>query len=136
MSRLPTVNSDNNTWGDVLNDYLSVSLDTDGTIKAAAITTALKATNQNFTGIISLSRDLTHYINYTPTSDIAVTLDSNPVIGGSAEIRMIGNGVNTPTFTTFVASTSNVAYDPTAAAVNKIVFYYDGTSAFYSITVL
>jgi len=37
MARLPQVNSDNNTWGEVLNTYLSVSLDTDGSIKPAAI---------------------------------------------------------------------------------------------------
>ena len=41
MSRQPTVNSDNNTWGDVLNDYLSVSLDTDGTIKSTALSTKI-----------------------------------------------------------------------------------------------
>ena len=44
MSRQPTVNSDDNTWGDVLNDYLSVSLDTDGTIKASAISTKIGST--------------------------------------------------------------------------------------------
>jgi len=41
MARLPQVNSDNNTWGEVLNTYLSVSLDTDGTIKAGAISTKI-----------------------------------------------------------------------------------------------
>src|SRR6266567_3983116 len=37
MSRLPVPGSDDGTWGGVLNDYLSVSLDTDGTIKASAV---------------------------------------------------------------------------------------------------
>ena len=39
MSRLPTPGSDNGTWGTILNDFLSVSLNTDGTIKATAIAT-------------------------------------------------------------------------------------------------
>lgn len=37
MARLPIPGSDDGTWGGILNDYLSVSLDTDGTIKASAI---------------------------------------------------------------------------------------------------
>lgn len=41
MSRLPVVGSDNNDWGNVLNDYLSVSLNTDGTIKSTALTTKI-----------------------------------------------------------------------------------------------
>lgn len=37
--RLPVVGSDNNLWGDVLNGFLGVSLNTDGTVKSGIITT-------------------------------------------------------------------------------------------------
>lgn len=37
MARLPQPGSDEGTWGDVLNTYLSVSHDTDGTIKTDAV---------------------------------------------------------------------------------------------------
>lgn len=37
MARLPTPGGDNGTWGDILNEFLSVSLDADGTIKSSAI---------------------------------------------------------------------------------------------------
>jgi hypothetical protein len=37
MTRLPTPGGDENTWGNVLNDFLSTSLNTDGSIKASAI---------------------------------------------------------------------------------------------------
>ena len=37
MARLPTPGSDRDTWGTILNDYLTVSLDNDGTVKAGAI---------------------------------------------------------------------------------------------------
>ena len=38
MSRQPIVGGDSGTWGTVLNDYLSVSLNTDGTLKTAYVT--------------------------------------------------------------------------------------------------
>jgi len=37
MSRLPTVGSDSDSWGTVLNDYLLVSHNADGTIKTSAL---------------------------------------------------------------------------------------------------
>jgi hypothetical protein len=37
MSRLPTPGSDNDTWGNILNDFLSVSLNADGTLKTSAV---------------------------------------------------------------------------------------------------
>lgn len=37
MARLPTPGGDDGTWGDVLNDFLGQSLNSDGTIKASAI---------------------------------------------------------------------------------------------------
>src|SRR5438105_1576803 len=37
MSRLPTPGSDNDTWGDILNDFLSVSLNADRTLKTSAV---------------------------------------------------------------------------------------------------
>jgi hypothetical protein len=40
MSRLPQPGGDDNTWGAILNDYLAVSLDSLGNLKAAAVATA------------------------------------------------------------------------------------------------
>ncbi len=37
MARLPVPGSDNNSWGDVLNEYLSVTHNPDGTLKASAV---------------------------------------------------------------------------------------------------
>ena len=37
MSRLPTPGGDNGDWGNILNDFLSVSLNADGTLKGSAI---------------------------------------------------------------------------------------------------
>ncbi len=38
MARLPTPGSDDGTWGDILNDFLAQSLNSDGTLKSAAVT--------------------------------------------------------------------------------------------------
>ena len=96
-----------------------------------------KIVNQIFNGVVCLDNDLTHYMNYTVTTNIACTLDDNPIIGGSAEIRMIGDGTYTPTFSSdFTKSTSSADFDPTVSAINKVIFYYDGTEVFYSITIL
>src|SRR5665647_143671 len=37
MSRLPLTGSDDGTWGDILNDFLAVTHNTDGTIKTGLI---------------------------------------------------------------------------------------------------
>lgn len=37
MARLPTIGGDNNAWGTVINDFLSVALNTDGSLKSDSI---------------------------------------------------------------------------------------------------
>lgn len=51
MSRLPNVGGDDNEWGVILNDYLSVSLNTDGTLKTAS----LPAASLTASGIVELA---------------------------------------------------------------------------------
>jgi hypothetical protein len=45
MARLPQPGGDDGTWGSVLNDYLSVALDTDGSVKAGAVDSSAIQTN-------------------------------------------------------------------------------------------
>src|SRR5947209_6945108 len=54
MSRLPIPGSDDSTWGNVLNDFLSVSLNSDGTLKSSA----LPDTTTSNKGVIQLAGDL------------------------------------------------------------------------------
>lgn len=63
MSRLPIPGSDTNAWGDILNDYLNVSHDSNGNIKQAAL--------QSSGGVTSVN-------GKTPTNG-AVTLSASDV---------------------------------------------------------
>lgn len=47
MARLPTPGSDNGTWGDILNSFLLVELNTDGSLKKAADISSAVSTAQN-----------------------------------------------------------------------------------------
>jgi hypothetical protein len=47
MSRLPVPGSDDNTWGDVLNDYLGVAHNADGTLKNSAVSGATSDDTSN-----------------------------------------------------------------------------------------
>jgi hypothetical protein len=52
MSRLPVPGSDDNTWGTILNDYLSVELKADGTLKIRTDGSVVATTgDQSITGV-------------------------------------------------------------------------------------
>jgi hypothetical protein len=58
VARLPVPGSDENTWGDVLNDFLTQSLNTDGTIKPAAAAAAVPDASSSQSGTVQLTNDL------------------------------------------------------------------------------
>ncbi len=70
MSRLPTPGSDSGTWGTILNDYLSVSLNPDGTLQAIPEA-----------GVINLTSDLAaKYVKPTggiPKSDLSSSVQTS-----------------------------------------------------------
>lgn len=69
MSRLPRPGSDDDIWGDLLNDYLSVSLNADGTLKASPkIDTAIQSVNGKLGPTVTLG-----------AADIGAATDANVV---------------------------------------------------------
>lgn len=58
MSRLPVPGQDDGTWGDILNDYLSQSINTDGTLKIDAVDDAVSDASPSAKGIVRLAGDL------------------------------------------------------------------------------
>lgn len=73
MARLPIPGKDAGTWGTILNDFLEVSHNGDGSLKLSAITTAgaITAVNGKSPSSGSVSLDL------TDLGDTAVNLPSN-----------------------------------------------------------
>jgi hypothetical protein len=77
MSRLPFPGQDDNTWGDILNEYLNISHNADGTLKASAITAAggaVDASVVHTTGNENIGGTKTFVISPiipTPTTDTA-----------------------------------------------------------------
>lgn len=57
MARLPNPGGDDNTWGSILNDFLSVSHDSDGTLKADAVDSSnIQSNSIGDTQVSSLSQ--------------------------------------------------------------------------------
>ena len=78
MPRQPVPGSDDGTWGDILNDYLSQSINTDGTLKSAAVGSAGAALKSN---------------NLTDLANVA-TARTNLGLGGSAVLN-VGTAAST-----------------------------------------
>lgn len=57
-----------------------------------------------------------------------------PVAGFGAIYRLIGDGSHTPTFSGIKKSSASGDYDNTEGTVNLIVFLFDGSDYWYSIT--
>lgn len=85
MARQPIPGSDAGTWGTILNDYLSVSIDTDGTLKSAAVSTAGAevTTNKDTDGTLAANSDT----KYPSQKAVKTYVDS-----------MAGGGANTKGF--------------------------------------
>ena len=81
-----------------------------------------KKINQTFSGVIDLTHDVTHYNNYSVTTDVVVTASPDPIIGSGAEIRMIGDGSHVPDLSAFTKSSSSDDYNDANGAINKIIF--------------
>ncbi|HEY5695770.1 MAG TPA: hypothetical protein VIQ80_02965, partial [Candidatus Saccharimonadales bacterium] len=77
MSRLPTPGSDSNTWGSILNDYLSQSHNTDGTLKNSSVSAA----QIQDASIPASKMDTTAQANLTKASTSAQITGGNTLTG-------------------------------------------------------
>lgn len=82
MSRLPVPGSDEGQWGQVLNDFLLQSHETDGTIKPAAVSSALPDSSVTAAKIQSSSVDSTKLTASAGTNGQVLT--ASGVTGGLA----------------------------------------------------
>ena len=138
MSRLPTVGQDNNNWGNVLNDYLGVEHNNDGTQKDIV---GIKVTADPFqTPVFAnpLTLDATSHKDFkcgiiTGNTTINLTNTSNGD-AGQIEIIIDGTGGYTVSLgTMFTKDIGGVTLDTTANADNFIGYRMVGTDIVYNI---
>ena len=138
MSRLPQVNSDDNTWGDVLNDYLSVSLDTDGTLKNIVAPKVLADPFQTPVFANPLELDATTHKDFKCgiiTGDTTINLN-NTSDGDAGMIEIIMDEIGDYTVSLgamFTKDLGGVALVTTASADNFIGYRMVGTDIVYNI---
>ena len=131
MSRLPTIGGDNNEWGSVLNDYLSISLNTDGTLKNMPVQTLVFAN--------PLVIDGTTYKDWkcaSITGNTTINL-TNVLDGEAGMIELIMNAVGGYTITLgtmFTKNSGGGTITVTANADNIIAWTKSGTGIIYSIS--
>jgi len=106
MSRLPVPGSDNDTWGTILNDFLSVSLNADGTLKTSAVSAsgAEQAANKGQAG---------GYAGLDGSSKIGI---ANLPTGTTGTTVAIGNDSR---FAGAAAGTANAALSATDATTTN-----------------
>ena len=104
MSRLPVPGSDDNTWGEILNDFLEVSHSSDGTIKTDAIAsdTSVQRLRVRKDGTSVSERP---EINFVAGENTTLTVTDDPA----------NNRVNVT-----VAANLDAVIDPVAASVGLV----------------
>lgn len=90
MSRLPTPGSDSGTWGDILNDFLAVAHNTDGSLKNGA--TATDNTVVHTTRTVNAGTGLTGGGDLSADRSLAVSF------GSTGTTVAAGNHTHTLTF--------------------------------------
>jgi hypothetical protein len=115
MARLPQPGSDNGTWGDVLNDYLSQTLKSDGTLKDDSVTNAAIASDAvNATSIAdgSITEPLLATAVQTKLNDAGDwnTLANKPaVIAAGADQAAARTAIGAGTSSLVLGATSSTA---------------------------
>ncbi len=115
-SRLPVPGSDDGTWGYVLNDFLSQSLNTDGTILPAALTAAGGEVTSN-------KNTANGYAGLDGSGNISIV---NIPTGTTSTTVALGNMVGITR--TIIGITGSI----TGGAANKTdyVYYWSGSTPF------
>lgn len=85
MARLPNPGSDEGVWGSVLNDFLDVAHNNDGTLKAqTTIDSALQTSGGTMTGDLTLKGDPTTALQAAPKQYVDATFNNAlPKAGGT-----------------------------------------------------
>jgi hypothetical protein len=118
MSRLPVSGGDDGTWGDILNDFLGVSLNSDGSLKSSSVSGAGGAlTSNNLSDLQSASTALSN-LGGVSSSDSRLSNTRTPTDGSVTDAKIVGGGLS--------ESSVNGLTSDLAARINESVFTAKG----------
>jgi hypothetical protein len=87
-----------------------------------------------FSASILFSTFITVYAQQTATNPISFTVNSTGAVAGyGAIVRLIANGVHTPSFTGMSRTSTSKGYANILGRLNTIKFFFDGVSYWYEI---
>lgn len=118
MSRLPTPGGDNNNWGTVLNDYLSQSINADGSLKSAAVETALYTISVQTTNYTAGSTQSEYILVNSSVGAVTVTLPTATSNKNAYSIKKTDSSANNVT----AATTSSQTIDGGSTAVLRVQY--------------
>lgn len=122
MARLPQPGGDEDTWGLVLNDFLQVSHDVDGTLKSGAVTAS----------DVGLGN-----VDNTSDTDKPVSTATQTVLDAKSDVAdvMLIAGSNSATITDNALANGfaqiNLNYTATGSSPDALSFYYNGARTGY-----
>jgi hypothetical protein len=138
MSRLPTPGSDSGTWGAILNDFLSVEHNTDGTLKSSG-SLAAKASdsavvhNTGAETVAGVKTFASSPVVPTPSGSTDVTNKTyvDTAVGGA--VTKAGGNLGTVTNAALTNGflTVNLNYTATGSTPDALAFYYNGVRTGY-----
>lgn len=105
MARLPVVDGDDGTWGGILNTYLSVSIDSDGTLNPVAVAKALNHVSLKSGNYTAVSTQSECILGNAAGGAIIITLPTAVSNTNSYTVKKIDTSVNTVTIATAGAQT-------------------------------
>lgn len=105
------------------------------TIAASTLTRMMTSRDIAFSAAVPLSSLGTVYMpQQTVAGAITFTVAGTPVRNAYAYVRLLSNGVNTPTFNGMLERGGSAGYDNRPGIVNIIEFFNDGYDTWYAIS--